>query len=70
MEILWVLLRVHRLQIFMFQNIFPLQRFPLVMSGIAGVDTWYRYRYRYFGIERGIDTQNRYRDEVSKSIDS
>ena len=28
----------------------------LVMSGIAGIDTWYRYRYRYLGIERGIDT--------------
>ena len=34
-------------------------RFPfwwIVMSGIAGIDTWYRYRYRYLGIERGIDT--------------
>ena len=28
----------------------------LVMSGIAGIDTWYRYRYQYLGIERGIDT--------------
>ena len=28
----------------------------VVMSGIAGIDTWYRYRYRYLGIERGIDT--------------
>ena len=34
------------------------------MSSIAGIDTWYRYRYRYLGIERGIDTLNRYRDEV------
>ena len=31
---------------------------------------WYRYRYRHLSIERGIDTLNRYRDEVSKSIDS
>ena len=42
----------------------------LVMSSIAGMDTWYRYHYRYLGIERGIDTKNRYREEVSKSIDS
>ena len=31
------------------------------MSFIAGIDTWYRYRYRYVGIERGIDTYNWYR---------
>ena len=42
----------------------------LVMSSIVGIDSWYRYRYLYLGIERGIDTINRYRDEVSKSIDS
>ena len=42
------------------------QHYSLVMSGIAdndtGIDT--------FVIERAIDTKNRYRDELSKIIDS
>ena len=33
-----------------------LQTLGIVMSSIAGIDTWYQYRYRYLGIERGIDT--------------
>ena len=49
------LLRETQHNVFLY-HLFPRHIFVLVMSGIAGIDTWYRYRYRYLGIERGIDT--------------
>ena len=41
---------------------------PLISSDVRY--RWYRYQYRYLGIESGIDTKNWYRNEVSENIDS